>query len=122
MRCRTEKKQYGCFCSQSRRAICQNHNHDVRTAATSDGSPKCQVFAKAVVFSFSGDPAYEGTIAEDGNTIDRRWQHCNFEMEAIKALVRARANVAQNLPITGDWNGILDLNAKRSNFVLHIQE
>jgi hypothetical protein len=39
-----------------------------------------------------------------------------------KALVSVGTKVAQNLPITGDWNGILDLNGKRSNFVLHIQE
>lgn len=82
---------------------------------------------KVVEFSFSGDPAYKGAVAEDGNTIDGTLYMSDGSTAILKwtrskALVSVGTNVAQNLPITGDWNGILDLNGKRSNFVLHIQE
>jgi hypothetical protein len=39
-----------------------------------------------------------------------------------KALVDIGTVVTQNLSVTGDWNGKLDANGKRANFVLHIQE
>jgi putative intracellular protease/amidase len=82
---------------------------------------------KVVEFSFSGDPAYKGAVAEDGNTIDGTLYMSDGSTAILKwtrskALVSVGTNVAQNSPITGDWNGILDLNGKRSNFVLHIQE
>ena len=82
---------------------------------------------KVVEFSFSGDPAYKGAVAEDGNTIDGTLYMSDGSTAILKwtrskELVSVGTNVAQNLPITGDWNGILDLNGKRSNFVLHIQE
>jgi putative intracellular protease/amidase len=82
---------------------------------------------KVVEFSFSGDPAYKGAVAEDGNTIDGTLYMSDggtaiLKWTRSKALVSVGTKVAQNLPITGDWNGILDLNGKRSNFVLHIQE
>jgi putative intracellular protease/amidase len=82
---------------------------------------------KVVEFSFSGDPAYKGAVAEDGNTIDGTLYMSDGSTAILKwtrskTLVSVGTNVAQNLPITGDWNGILDLNGKRSNFVLHIQE
>jgi putative intracellular protease/amidase len=82
---------------------------------------------KVVEFSFSGDPAYKGAVAKDGNTIDGTLYMSDGSTAILKwtrskALVSVGTKVAQNLPITGDWNGILDLNGKRSNFVLHIQE
>lgn len=82
---------------------------------------------KVVEFSFSGDPAYKGAVAEDGNTIDGTLYMSDGSTAILKwtrskALVSVGTKDAQNLPITGDWNGILDLNGKRSNFVLHIQE
>jgi len=43
-------------------------------------------------------------------------------MDAIKIASRCGKNTAENLPITGEWKGTLDVNGKRSNFVLHIQE
>jgi hypothetical protein len=51
----------------------------------------------------------------DGSTAILKWTRS-------KALVNAGTVVAQNLPITGDWTGKLDVNGKRANFVLHIQE
>jgi hypothetical protein len=82
---------------------------------------------KVVEFSFSGDPAYRGTIADEGNTIDGTLYMSDgstaiSKWTRSKALVSTGTSVAQNLPITGDWSGLLDLNGKRSNFVLHIQE
>jgi putative intracellular protease/amidase len=82
---------------------------------------------KVVEFSFSSDPGYKGTITEDGNTIDGTLYMSDGSTAILKwtrskALVSTGTNVAQNLPITGDWNAILDLDGKRSNFVLHIQE
>ena len=82
---------------------------------------------RAVEFSFSGDPAYKGTLSEDGNTIDGTLYMDNGSTAILKwarskSLVDAGENTAENLPITGDWKGTLDVNGKRSNFVLHIQE
>jgi hypothetical protein len=51
----------------------------------------------------------------DGSTAILKWTRS-------KALVGIGTVVAQNLPITGDWSGKLDVNGKRANFVLHIQE
>jgi len=82
---------------------------------------------EVVEFSFGGDPAYKGTLTEDGNTIDGTLYMSDGSTAILKwtrskALVNNGTLVAQNLPITGDWNGKLDLNGKRANFVLHIQE
>jgi putative intracellular protease/amidase len=67
---------------------------------------------KVVEFSFSGDPAYKGTIAEGGNTIDGTLYMSDGSTATLKwtrskALVSARANVAQNLPITATGMGFL---------------
>jgi putative intracellular protease/amidase len=82
---------------------------------------------RAVEFSFSGDPAYKGTLSKDGNMIDGTLYMDNGSSAILKwtrskSLVDAGENSAENLPITGDWKGTLDVNGKRSNFVLHIQE
>ena len=82
---------------------------------------------RAIEFSFSGDPAYKGTLSKDGNTIDGTLYMDNGSTAVLKwtrskSRVDAGENTAENLPITGDWMGTLEANGKRSNFVLHIQE
>ena len=82
---------------------------------------------RAVEFSFSGDPAYKGTLAEDGNTIDGTLYMDNGSTAILKwtrskPLVNTGKSTAENFPITGDWKGTLDVNGKRSNFVLHVQD
>jgi hypothetical protein len=46
----------------------------------------------------------------------------NLKFTRSQALANAGTIIAKNLPITGEWTGKLDVNGKRSNFVLHIQE
>jgi putative intracellular protease/amidase len=80
-----------------------------------------------VEFSFSGDPAYKGTLSEDENTIDGTLymmdgSTANVKWTRSKQRVHAVTTDAQSSPITGDWNGILDVNGKRTIFVLHIQD
>jgi hypothetical protein len=80
-----------------------------------------------VEFSFSGDPAYKGTLAEDGNTIDGTLYMSDGSTTSLKwtrskALANTGTALAKSSPITGDWNAKLVANGKQSNFVLHIQE
>jgi hypothetical protein len=82
---------------------------------------------EVVEFSFGGDPAYKGTLTEDGNTIDGTLYMSDGSTAILKwtrskALADIGTVVARNLPVTGDWSGKLDVNGKRANFVLHIQE
>jgi hypothetical protein len=82
---------------------------------------------ETVEFSFAGDPAYKGTLTEDGNTIDGTLymsdgSTANLKWTRSKALTDTGTIVAKNLPITGSWNGTLDVKGIRTNFVLHIQE
>jgi hypothetical protein len=52
----------------------------------------------------------------DGITANLKWTRS-------KALTTDTGTiVAKNLPITGSWNGTLDVNGIRTNFVLRIQE
>jgi putative intracellular protease/amidase len=80
-----------------------------------------------VEFSFGGDPAYKGTLDENGNTIngtlymsDGRTAELNFIRS--EPIAKAATVVAQNTPIVGDWKAKLDLKGRQSDFVLHIQE
>jgi putative intracellular protease/amidase len=82
---------------------------------------------EGVEFSFGGDPAYKGTLTEDGNTIDGTLYMSDGSTAILKwtrskALVNNGTVVPRILPINGDWNGKLDVNGKRANFILHIQE
>jgi hypothetical protein len=82
---------------------------------------------ETVEFSFAGDPAYKGTLTEDGNTIDGTLymsdgSTAKLKWTRSKALTFTGTIVAKNLPITGGWNGTLEVNGMRTNFVLHIQE
>ena len=82
---------------------------------------------QVVEFSFGGDPAYKGTLTEDGNTIDGTLYMSDGSTAILKwtrskALADIGTVVARKLPVTGDWSGKLDVNGKRANFVLHIQE
>ena len=68
-----------------------------------------------------------GTLTEDGNTIDGTLYMSDGSTAILKwtrskALADIGTVVARNLPVTGDWSGKLDVNGKRANFVLHIQE
>jgi putative intracellular protease/amidase len=83
---------------------------------------------ETVEFSFAGDPAYKGALTEDGNTIEGTLymsdgSTANLKWTRSKALTTDNGTiVAKNLPITGSWNGTLDVSGIRTNFVLHIQE
>jgi putative intracellular protease/amidase len=83
--------------------------------------------SEVIEFSFSGDPAYKGTLTEDGNTINGTLimddgSTAILNWTRSKALVNIGTVAARDLPITGDWNAKLDANGRHSNFVLHIQQ
>jgi putative intracellular protease/amidase len=93
------------------------------------GNPSTEFTRKGEVieFSFGGDPAYKGTLAKDGNSINGTLLMDDGSTAVLnwtrsKAVVDTGAIVAQGLPIIGDWNAKLDVNGKHSNFVLHIEE
>jgi hypothetical protein len=80
-----------------------------------------------IEFSFSGDPAYKGTLSEDENSIDGTLymmggSKANVNWTRLKQRGHAVRTDDQNSPITGDWNGTLDVNGERTTFVLHIQD
>src|SRR6202007_3289162 len=66
-----------------------------------------------VEFSFSGDPAYKGTLSEDGNTIDGTLYISDGSTVALKwtrtKLLSVTATaLGASLPIVGDWDARLE--------------
>lgn len=82
---------------------------------------------KIVEFSFGGDPAYKGTLDEDGNTItgtlfmsDGSTADLNFTRS--QRIAKPATVGHQDSPLTGDWTAKLESKGKKSDFVLHVQE
>lgn len=82
---------------------------------------------KTVEFSFGGDPAYKGTLGDDGNTINgilymSDGSTADLRFTRSEPLANAATIVLQDIPITGRWKAKLDFKGKQSDFVLNIQE
>ena len=82
---------------------------------------------KSVEFSFGGDPAYKGTLDDDGNTIagtlfmsDGSTAPLNFTR--LQPIAKTAEVGPRDSPITGDWTAKLESKDKKSDFILHVQE
>lgn len=93
------------------------------------GNPTTEFLRKGstVDFSFSGDPAYKGTLSGDGNTIDGILYMSDGTTAALKwtrtaPIPQAAVAVGTTIPVVGDWEAQLEHGKLSAKFKLHIRE